>query len=70
MDEKFSAHPIQYNAYLLRFWNELSAGRSMKLRLILIDLRTGKQWSFPTLACLFAFLGQKVAPDETQNEKA
>ncbi len=70
MDEKFSSRPLQYNAYLLRFWNEISEGHPMKLRLILIDLRTGKQWSFATLVRLFDFLGQTASADDTQTEKA
>ena len=68
MGEKtFSKSPC-YIAYLLRFWNDLPANRQTGLRMMLIDLRTGKQWSFSDLEQLVAFLEQKVPTDDHQAE--
>lgn len=64
MDEKNSLKSPHYIAYLLRFWGGLSAEPNAGLRMMLIDLRTGKQWNFSDIERLFDFLEEKVLPDD------
>jgi hypothetical protein len=70
MDKNISPKPPRYSAYLLRFWNELSAEPAMGLRVTVIDLRTGEQWGFADPERLFDFLKQKVCPDNNRANDA
>jgi len=70
MDKNVSQNPPHYNAYLLRFWNELSVEPAIGLRMILIDLRTGEQRGFADPERLLDFLKQKVCPENNRADDA